>query len=313
MDQSSKPADVDLIPDRGRVLTEARNPRTTNLDTLNVADCVALLNDEDATVAAAVRRSAPAMVAFIEAVELRWRKGGRLIYLGAGTSGRLGVLDAAECPPTFQTDPERIIAIIAGGDQSLRTSSEGMEDDEAGAMLEINRLNIGELDSVLGIAAGGTTPFVLGALKECKKRGALTGLLACSPPMAMTGADHLILVETGPEAVTGSTRMKAATATKLVLNTISTTLMVQVGKVYENLMVDLRATNNKLLDRAVRIVCEVTGLDRAAGAKALEKADGSVKVAILMTLTGMVREDAHRRLDQADGSLREALDRERTQ
>jgi N-acetylmuramic acid 6-phosphate etherase len=312
MDQSSKPADVDLIPDRGRVLTEARNLRTANLDTLNVEECVTILNDEDATVAAAVRRSAPAIVAFIEAVELRWRKGGRLIYLGAGTSGRLGVLDAAECPPTFQTDPQRIVAIIAGGDTALRTSSEGMEDDKVGAMPEIDKLDIGEHDSVLGIAAGGTTPYVLGALLECKKRGALTGLLTCSPPMAPTGADHLILVETGPEAVTGSTRMKAATATKLVLNTISTTLMIRVGKVYENLMVDLRATNNKLLDRAVRIVCEVTGHERVAGANALDKADGSVKVAILMTLTGMVRQDAERTLDHADGSLRAALEREST-
>lgn len=299
--------DPSMIPDRAHVATERRNPRTMDLDTLSIRECVTRLNDEDAMVSGAVRDAADALTNFIEDLETRWLRGGRLIYLGAGTSGRLGVLDAAECPPTFQTDPNRILGIIAGGDAALRRSSEGLEDDAGGAAADLAPLALGEQDTLLGIAAGGTTPFVLGGIAFARSRGALTGLLTCSPPARPIDLDHLIIIDTGPEPITGSTRMKAGTATKLALNTITTTLMVRQGKVYENLMVDLRASNAKLKDRALRIVSEATGLDRAGAAEALRAADGSAKVAILMALGGLSRKDAEARLRNHDGRLRAAL------
>lgn len=301
------PDDFTTLPDRAHVLTEQRNPRTTAIDSASVAECVAMLNAEDATVAGAVRAAAPAIVAFIEALEERWNRGGRLIYLGAGTSGRLGVLDASECPPTFQTPPERVVGVIAGGDSALRRSSEGAEDDPNGALPALTELAVSANDALLGIAAGGTTPYVLGGMAEARRRGALTGLLTCAPPRAPIECDHLIVIETGPEAITGSTRMKAGAATKMALNMVTTTLMIRTGKVYENLMVDLRATNAKLRDRAVRIVAEVTGLDRQSAAEALRAADGSVKGAIVMTERRCDRAEAEALLDRAGGRLREAL------
>lgn len=296
-------------PDRGILLTEQRNPRSMRLDELSVAECVRLINHEDAAVAAAVGRAAPAISEFIEAAleRLSGGAGARLIYLGAGTSGRLGVLDASECPPTFQTPPEMVVGIIAGGDGALRKSSEGAEDDPRGVLVEFERLNVGAQDVVLGIAAGGTTPYVLGGLRLARERGSLTGLLACAPGAPAGAADHMIIVETGPEVVTGSTRMKAGTATKLVLNTISTTVMVRLGKVYENLMVDLRATNAKLRDRAARIVSSLTGISRNDSFALLEQAGGSVKHAVVMHRMGCSRDDAEARLSRADGRLRAAL------
>ena len=230
-----------------------------------------------------------------------------MIYVGAGTSGRLGVLDAAECPPTFQSEPGRVVGIIAGGDKALRISSESLEDDPEGACAELESLGINERDTVLGIAAGGTTPYAIGAARIAGSMGAVSGLLTCSPIDKPEGVAHLIVVETGPEALTGSTRMKAGTATKMVLNTISITLMAQTGKVYENLMVDLRATNDKLRDRAARIVAELTHLDRDASFDALDKANGSVKVAVVMLGKGCSRDEATVRLDQTGGNLRGAL------
>ena len=301
-----------LPPDRGSVLTEQRNPRTMNLDALSVRECVALLNHEDQTVPLAVAAAAEQISGFIEDAEGRLRsKGlpaGRLIYLGAGTSGRLGVLDASECPPTFQTPPELVVGLIAGGDSALRKSSEGKEDERDGAHAELERLAVGSNDSVLGIAAGGTTPYVLGGIEYAASRGSLTGLLSCAPVEKPSGVKHLILVPTGPEPLTGSTRMKAGTATKLVLNTISTTLMVRLGKCYENLMVDLRATNNKLRDRAARIVAELTGLDRAASFALLDGAGGSVKVAVLMHQCSLDRAAAEALLVRVGGALRQALE-----
>jgi len=276
-------------PDRSHLLTEQRNPRSMNLHELSAAACVDLFNAENRFVNEAMEKAAPALTAFIKAIEPGFIAGGRLIYIGAGTSGRLGVLDASECPPTFQTSPERVVGLIAGGDSALRTSSEGKEDDPAGAAPALDALKLTKQDAVLGIAAGGTTPYVLGALAHVKavNRHAgtgtpITGLLACSPVARPPGADHLIMLETGPELLTGSTRLKAGTATKLALNTISTTLMVRSGRVYQNLMVDLRATNDKLRDRAARIISTITGLSRDQAFALLDRASGSVKQALAL-------------------------------
>lgn len=271
-------------PDRSHIATEGRNPRSARLHELDVPSLVRLMNEEDRLVPDAVGRAADAIAAFISAAEDRFTRGGRLIYIGAGTSGRLGVLDASECPPTFQTDPSRVVGIIAGGDAALRRSSEGKEDDPDGARAELAALNLNADDTVLGIAAGGTTPYVLGALAAAKSLapGSLTGLLACTPMAPPPACDHLIVVHTGPELLTGSTRLKAGTATKLVLNTISTTLMVRSGRVHGNLMVDLRATNAKLRDRAARIISTLTDLPRDAALTLLDRAGGDVKAAVVM-------------------------------
>lgn len=295
-------------PDRAHVLTEQRNPRSARLDALSIPEIVALINHEDRAVPDALERAAGAISAFIEAVEPRMQRRGRLMYVGAGTSGRLGVLDAAECPPTFQTPPELVVALIAGGDGALRRSSESREDDAEGAHAELEALALTPEDSVLGIAAGGTTPYVLGGLAFARGRGALTGLLTCSPLKAPLTIDHLLMLETGPEVLTGSTRMKAGTATKLALNTITTTLMVRTGKCYENLMVDLRASNAKLRDRAARIISTLTGLSRDDAFVLLDRAQGHVKPAILMHRAGCTHLEAVARLDRHAGSLRNALE-----
>jgi len=277
------------------------------LDQLSVELCVRLINEEDSTVPLSVNAAIGQIVEFIEAIEPRMKSGGRLIYIGAGTSGRLGVLDSAECPPTFQSPPEQVVGIIAGGEAALRRAVEGKEDEPDGAGPELELLKLTERDTVLGIAAVGTTPYVLGALRLAHERGALTGLLTSVPINQPESVKHLIFVSTGPEVLTGSTRMKAGTATKLVLNTISTTLMVRLGKVYENLMVDLRTTNDKLRDRAARIVSMLTDLDRASCFTLLARASGSVKHAVVMQRRGCSLEEAERRLKAAEGRLREAL------
>lgn len=296
------------IPDRGGLLTEQRLPDSMALDTMSAPEIAALMNEQDASVAAAVRRALGDVVSFIEAVEPRLRAGGRLVYLGAGTSGRLGVLDASECPPTFQTPPGVVIGLIAGGDSALRRSSEGAEDDPRGAEEALRDLVLTERDSVLGIAAGGTTPYVLGALEAADRAGALTGLLTCARAPTPICVRHHIVVETGPEVLTGSTRLKAGTATKMVLNTITTTLFVRRGKCYENLMVDLSATNAKLRDRAARIVATLCGVERTDALVLLDKAGGSVKAAAVMGRLGCTREEARQRLDAASGVLRAALE-----
>lgn len=271
-------------PDRSHLITEQRNPRSMKLHTLSVSDCVALINEEDQAVIAAVRRARPELTAFIEAVAPRFERGGRLIYLGAGTSGRLGVLDASECPPTFQLPEGRIIGIIAGGDAALRRSSEGREDTRLGAKSELDALNLSAQDTILGIAAGGTTPYVLGAIEYARGLSSppLTALLTCTHLAVPPACDHLLTLDTGPEVLTGSTRMKAGSATKMALNIISTTIMIQTGRVYENLMIDLRATNDKLRDRAARIISTVTGLPRTEALALLDQASGNVKAAIAM-------------------------------
>lgn len=293
------------LPDRSHILTEQRNPRTANLHALSAAECVRLINEEDAAVISAVREAGPAITAFLEAVEPGFLRGGRLIYLGAGTSGRLGVLDASEAPPTFCIEPGRIIGLIAGGDGALRRSSEGKEDDPAGVHAELASLRLTADDAVLGIAAGGTTPYVLGAFPFCKSLAAtpITAMLSCSPIPVPASCDHLIVAATGPEVLTGSTRMKAGTATKLVLNTISTTLMVRSGRVYENLMVDLSASNAKLRDRAARVIATLTGLSRDASLSLLDAAGGRAKVAVAMHLIGADRRTAENALVEAGGRL----------
>ncbi len=297
-------------PDRSHIATEGRNPRSMNLHRLGVAELVDLINQEDQTVPRAVAAANGAITSFIEATEPGFLAGGRLIYLGAGTSGRLGVLDASEMPPTFQVPPGRVIGIIAGGDGALRKSSEGAEDDPQGAHEALAALGLTHRDSVLGIAAGATTPYVLGALAFAKALASppVTGLLTCSPIDRPTGVDHLLVVDTGPEVVTGSTRLKAGTATKLVLNTISTTLMVRAGRVYQNLMVDLTASNQKLRDRAARIITMLTQVSREEALALLDAGGGKVKTAVVMQRRGLNREQADAALLEAGGRLDVVLD-----
>ncbi|MBI1375830.1 MAG: N-acetylmuramic acid 6-phosphate etherase [Phycisphaera sp.] len=299
-------------PDRSHLNTERRNPRTMDLHRQPVADIVRTIQREDRAVLDAMDGAADALAALIAAIEPRFARGGRLVYLGAGTSGRLGVLDASEAPPTFQVDPGRVVGIIAGGDPALRKSSEGMEDDPAGAIPQLDTLALTADDTVIGIASGGTTPYVLGALAHAASLtpAPLTAMITCTPIDTPPGVDHLVLLDTGPEVLTGSTRMKAGTATKLALNTISTTLMIRTGRVYENLMVDLRATNNKLRDRAARIVSMITGLDRDAAFALLDAAGGSVKAAAVMHRRGVDRAEAESLLAARDGVLHLVLDEE---
>ena len=298
-------------PDRSHIATEKRNPRTLHLHTLSTREIVDLIHQEDREVLHAMKRAGKVISRLIEAAEPGFAAGGRLVYVGAGTSGRLGVLDASEAPPTFQIDPGRIVGIIAGGDPALRKSSEGMEDDPRGAWPQLEPLALTQNDTVLAIAAGGTTPYALGSLDFCKQlpegHRPTTGLLVCTTMEQPPTADHLIMLKTGPEVLTGSTRMKAGTATKMALNTISTALMVRSGRVYQNLMVDVRATNDKLRDRAARIVGTLTELDREECFALLDAAGGSVKVAVVMKRLGVERDDAERLLAKHGSRLDHAL------
>lgn len=292
-------------------LTEQRNARTADIDLADALAIVDLLNAEDALVAPAVAAQRVAIAAAVQAAERALRAGGRMIYGGAGTSGRLGVLDASEIPPTFGADPSLVQGIIAGGPDALVRSKEGAEDDVADGAKQIDARNVGANDFVVGIAASGTTPWVRSALTRAKQRGAVTAIVACSPPPAETLAvvDHPIVVLVGPEAVTGSTRLKAGSATKLVLNTITTGAMIRLGKTYGNLMVDLRATSDKLRDRGERIVMEVCGVDRPAARTLLDKADQSVKLAIVLHELGGDVAAAKQKLDAAGGVIRRAVSR----
>ena len=265
-------------------VTERRNPRTVDIDLASPESIVDLLNAEDRAVADAVATQRLVIAQTITYIERAFRSGHRLLYVGAGTSGRLGVLDASECPPTFGTDPQMVVGIIAGGDRALRTPIEGAEDDvvEAGRVIDRHLVTAG--DVVVGIAASGTTPFVRGALLRARELGATTALIACSePPVNMRStADVLILPIVGPEALTGSTRLKAGTATKMVCNMLTTGAMIRIGKSYGNLMVDMRATNDKLTDRAERMVMLVSNVSREDARDVLARAAGRVKLAIVM-------------------------------
>jgi len=291
--------------------TEARNPRTRGLDRASPGEIVAMIQAEDRRVPEAVEAEAGAIAALVEDVAGRFRRGGRLFYVGAGTSGRLGVLDAAECPPTFGTDPDRVQGIIAGGREALIRSREGVEDDREAGRLDLRRHGIRPIDFVLGIATSGTTPYARAAVREAAERGAGTGFLSCSePPEGIRATvDHLIVPRVGPEVIAGSTRMKAGTATKLVLNAVSTGVMVRQGKVYENLMVDLRAVSEKLVDRSLRILDELCGLGAEEAGRLLRRAGGSVKTAIAMHELGAERAVAERLLDAHEGFLGATLER----
>lgn len=297
------------MQDRGHLLTEQTHPAAGNLDRLSIGECVALLNESDRQIAAAVAGAHSEIVAAIELVTMAFRGGGRLIYVGAGTSGRLGVLDAAECPPTFLCDPEQVQGIIAGGPEALQRSVEHAEDDAERGAAEIARRSVGPQDVVFGIAAGGTTPFVHAALAEAHRRGARTVFLSCVPfEQARDDADVSIRVLTGPEVVAGSTRLKAGLATKMVLNMVTTVSMVQLGKVYRGLMVDVNARGcAKLTDRAIRITMQAAGVNRAHAVRLLQDADWHVKTAIVMHRLSLPRDLAQQRLASADGSVARAL------
>ena len=287
-------------------LTERRNPGTATIDTASALEIVDLIGAEDATVPAAVARAREDMARAVDLIDKAFRAGGRLVYVGAGTSGRLGVLDAAECPPTFGTPPEMVVGVIAGGYPALVKSVEGAEDDVNAAIGEMDARRVGPDDMVVGIAASGTTPFVGAALSRAQTLGARTAIVTCAEPpkLLRDTCDVCILVLVGPEVVTGSTRMKAGTATKLVLNTLTTAAMIRLGKTYGNLMVDLRAWNDKLIDRSERIVMETTGLPRGEARRVIEAADGRVKTAIVMARRRVSRDEAERLLEEHEGRLR---------
>ena len=294
---------------RGHLITEYRNPRSEELDRMSVMEILELINDEDAAVPGAVRKALPRIAEFGERLVRSFHSGGRLIYVGAGTSGRLGVLDAAECPPTFSVSPELVRGIIAGGAPALISSVEGAEDLPEKGAESLKELDLSAKDCVLGIATGATTPFVHGALAYARKVGAGTGFLVCTSEDAIRGhADVIIPVVVGPEVVTGSTRMKAGTATKLVLNMITTTAMVKLNKTYGNLMVDLKALNAKLWDRGARIISEVARLTYEEALDVLKQADGEVKTALVMAQRGLSAEESRSRIEDQDGSLRRVLE-----
>lgn len=290
------------------LVTERADPRYAHLDGASVVELAALMNDADQSVPAAIGAAMGAIVPAIEAITARLAAGGRLRYVGAGTAGRLGVLDASECPPTFGTPPDLVRGIIAGGPRAITEASEGAEDDlQAGARSMADE-GIGPLDAVVGVAASGRTPFVIGALREARERGALTVALSCNADAPISReAELAIEIPVGPEVLAGSTRLKAGTAQKLVLNMISTIAMVRLGKTWGNLMVDLRATNEKLRERAIRIVQQVTGASREAAVGALQAADWEVKPAALLVGRGVSVEEARARL-AVDGRLRKALE-----
>jgi len=290
-------------------LTEQRNPRTERIDVASSLEIVDLMNAEDAGVAGAVHAERQRIAQAIDLVVAALQQGGRLVYVGAGTSGRLGVLDATECPPTFGTPPTTVVGVIAGGYGALVKSVEGAEDDVNAGAAAMDSSVVTPREVVVGIAASGTTPYVGAALARAQTLGAKTVLVTCStPPQLLTETcDVVIVPKVGPEALTGSTRLKAGTATKLVLNTLSTGAMIRLGKVYGNMMVDLMALSQKLKDRGERIVMEVGGVSREEARSVIERAGGSVKVAIVMAKAGIRREEAERVLKEAGGFVRRAV------
>lgn len=291
-----------------RLATEQRNPRTLDLDTLGIPDLLARINAEDRGVPDAVGRELPWIAQAVECVVASFKAGGRLIYVGAGTSGRLGVLDASECPPTFGSDPARIVGVIAGGPGALVRAVEGAEDDAEDGARAMDGLAVGPNDTVCGLAASGRTPYVVAAVARARSLGARTVYVTCTPRAAFAlDVDVAICPEVGPEVLMGSTRMKSGTAQKLVCNMLTTAAHVRMGKVFENMMVDLMANSQKLVERGRRTVMTVTGCDYDAAARAIEAAGGSVKTALVMLATGVTRADADARLRAAEGFVRQAI------
>ncbi|CAH0202163.1 MULTISPECIES: N-acetylmuramic acid 6-phosphate etherase [Priestia] len=289
------------------ILTEKRNPQTLNIDELSSLEIVKKINEEDHQVPQAINKVLPVIALLVDEIVSAFKQGGRLIYIGAGTSGRLGVLDASECVPTFGTPAEQVIGIIAGGDKALRHALEGAEDNKKQAIEDLKAINLSNKDILVGIAASGRTPYTLSALAYANSLGAVTGCVVNSPQSPMEQeAKYAIVAESGPEVVTGSTRMKAGTAQKLVLNMLTTASMIQIGKVYSNLMVDVQPTNDKLVQRAKNIIAELTGVSPEEAAESLQTYK-TPKAAILALLTSTEGDEVHRLLDKHDGHLKKAI------
>lgn len=294
------------------LVTERRNPRSASIDSLPTGEMLRIINAEDALVAGAVARELPAITRAVDAIAAAFSRGGRLFYIGAGTSGRLGALDAAECPPTFGVAPGMVQAIVAGGEQALTRAVEGAEDDAAMGARDLAERGFTSRDVLVGIAASGRTPYVLGAVESARRMGAATIGISCVPGAPLTAAATIAIApQVGPEVIAGSTRLKAGTAQKMILNMLTTGAFIRSGYVYGNLMVNVQPTNVKLTERARRIVAEASGVDIGRAGEALSASGGRVAVAILMCKSGLDRADAERRLTQAEGKLGPALREEK--
>ena len=297
-----------LLQTLSTLITEQRNPNSMHVDSLSALEIVQLMNQEDKQVPLAIEKCLPQIAQAVECIVAAFQQGGRLVYIGAGTSGRLGVLDASECPPTFGVSPEMVKGIIAGGERALRHPIEGAEDSKAQAVVDLQTIHFSSKDVLVGIAASGRTPYVIGALEYAKSLGSVTVSIASNPNSAMANiVDIAIDTVVGPEVLTGSSRLKSGTAQKLVLNMLTTASMILMGKCYQNLMVDVQASNEKLKARAIRIVMQATDCDKALAEETLKQADQNAKLAIMMILSGLDRAQAEALLEKHQGKLQHAL------
>ena len=297
-----------LLQTLSTLITEQRNPNSMHVDSLSALEIVQLMNEEDKQVPLAIEKCLPQIAQAVECIVAAFQQGGRLVYIGAGTSGRLGVLDASECPPTFGVSPEMVKGIIAGGERALRHPIEGAEDSKAQAVIDLQTIHFSSKDVLVGIAASGRTPYVIGALEYAKSLGSVTVSIASNPDSAMANiVDIAIDTVVGPEVLTGSSRLKSGTAQKLVLNMLTTASMILMGKCYQNLMVDVQASNEKLKARAIRIVMQATDCDKALAEETLKQADQNAKLAIMMILSGLERAQAEALLEKHHGKLQLAL------
>ena len=297
-----------LLQTLSTLITEQRNPNSMHVDSLSALEIVQLMNDEDKQVPLAIEKCLPQIAQAVECIVAAFQQGGRLVYIGAGTSGRLGVLDASECPPTFGVSPEMVKGIIAGGERALRHPIEGAEDSKTQAVVDLQTIHFSSQDVLVGIAASGRTPYVIGALEYAKSLGSVTVSIASNPNSAMANiVDIAIDTVVGPEVLTGSSRLKSGTAQKLVLNMLTTASMILMGKCYQNLMVDVQASNEKLKARAIRIVMQATDCDKALAEETLKLADQNAKLAIMMILSGLDRAQAEALLEKHHGKLQLAL------
>ena len=297
-----------LLQTLSTLITEQRNPNSMNVDSLSALEIMQLMNEEDKQVPLAIEKCLPQIAQAVERIVAAFQQGGRLVYIGAGTSGRLGVLDASECPPTFGVSPEMVKGIIAGGERALRHPMEGAEDSKAQAVVDLQTIQLSSKDVLVGIAASGRTPYVIGALEYAKSLGSVTVSIASNPNSAMANiVDIAIDTVVGPEVLTGSSRLKSGTAQKLVLNMLTTASMILMGKCYQNLMVDVQASNEKLKARAIRIVMQATDCDKALAEETLKQSDQNAKLAIMMILSGLDRAQAEALLEKHQGKLQLAL------